>query len=528
MEQIELAFDGPSPSPLDNLALWTPRDIWVRLNQSTLELFREDKRLERKAYKSPNLDGLAEYLSMFSNSLDGGVLVYGITDNGTIEGCHFSTDQINKVERCHITHCPGAKPEFKRVPVVVNDKQEFVLAIFAPCVGELVETNKGEAFQRHGSSKHRMSHEEKEDFRATRNELAFEMKVATAYRYPDDFDLRIVQDFCDEFRLRESKPDWTNEEVLLDRHLLRLVDGARKPLNSLVLLAARDPALSIPGCRVRVQRFESTVEGAGDTYSPLKDMVIEGNVVRLIQGAREAISSLLFDVTWLNNEGKFVTTPEYPQYAWFEALVNACVHRSYSYSGTETTVKVFADRMEVESPGSFVPPVTEQTIYYTRASRNHHLMDALRILGYVRMSREGTRRMKETMAEYQLPEPEFKQEALHGVVVRVTLKNDQQSRKRASNRDVALHFGVEVWRKLEEHEIKLAAYAFRNGKIQVSEAQRLTGRTWASSKKDLERLVKKEVLAFQAGTYIRDSKAHYVLAKPPAAAASAEPAGQGK
>lgn len=512
--QFSLPFESEPISPMENPALWTPRDLWVRLNQHVLEVFKEDRRLERKDYKKPVLDELAIYYSTFSNTPDGGVLVYGITNNGEIVGCDFNTNQINDVESSHIDRCPGAKPEFKRVPVVVDGKQKFCLAVFVPYVGILVETNKNEAWIRYGESRHKMSEEEKHDFRSTRQELSFEQTVAASYEYPRDFDLRVIQDFCDAFREREIKPDWTNDEVLTDRHLVRNVGGINKPLNSLVLLAARDPGMAIPGCRVRVQRFESNTEGQGESYAPLRDKAIEGNLLKILQEAQEVISSLIYDVTWLNNEGKFVTTPEYPQWAWFEALVNACVHRSYSFSGTEITVKIFSDRMEIESPGGFVPPVTEKTIYSMRASRNHYLMDAMRVLGYVRMSREGTRRMRESMKQYQLPEPVFKQEALHGLVVRVTLKNDQGSRKRASNKDVATHFGVDIWKQLEEHEIKIVAYAFRNETVQVSEAQRLTGRTWATSKKDLERLVKKGVLKFEPGKYIRDSKALYRLIKP--------------
>lgn len=217
------------------------------------------------------------------------------------------------------------------------------------------------------------------------------------------------------------------------------------------------------------------------------------------------------EVTWLNSDGKFLTTAEYPRWAWFESLVNACVHRSYEFSGTEIFVKMFSDRMEIESPGGFVPPVNENTIYHVRSSRNWHLMDALRYLGYVHMSREGTRRIRETMEEWGLPEPIFKQEALHGVIVRVTLRNDHLSRKRSTDRDVAHHFGVDTWKMLEDHEIKIAAYAFRNGAVQVSEASRLTGRTWATSKKDLDRLSKKGILVFEAGRFTRDPKAVYKI-----------------
>jgi hypothetical protein len=58
---------------------------------------------------------------------------------------------------------------------------------------------------------------------------------------------------------------------------------------------------------------------------------------------------------------------------------------------------------------------------------------------------------------------------------------------------------AETWKTLEDHEIKIAAYALRNGAIQVSEAARLTGRTWHTSKKDLDRLVRRDILTFVPG-----------------------------
>ena len=115
------------------------------------------------------------------------------------------------------------------------------------------------------------------------------------------------------------------------------------------------------------------------------------------------------------------------------------------------------------------------------------------------------------MKDWGLPDPSFKQEALHGVVVRVTLKNDHETRSRATDRDVAQFFGVEVWRTLQEHEIKIVASAYHNRTVNVSEAQRITGRTWATSKKDLERLARRGILEFVPGEYVRDSKAHYRL-----------------
>lgn len=506
MQQFELPFDLFLPE--DNPAMWTPREIWVRLNQRLMGHFGEDRRIDYKRAGRVDFEDLATYFSTFSNTVDGGLLVFGADSHGTALGCSkLAQNILNRIESCHLTMCPQARPDFRRFPVIVDNKADFCLAVYIPYIGRLAETSKGEAWIRYGDSRHKMSDEEKRDFRSSRQERAFEVDVAP-YNYPDDFDLRIVQDFCDSFRQREGRSSWSNEEILEDRQLAKREGGKLLPFNNLVLLAATNPRRSIPGCRIRIQRFLSS-EGVGEDYNPVKDKFVEGNIIKIILEADEQINDTIFSVTWLNKDGKFVTTPEYPRWAWFEALVNALVHRSYSYSGSEVTVKFFPDRMEVESPGGFVPPVNENTIYNVRATRNYNLMDALRYLGYVQMAREGTRRIRASMMEWGLPDPVFSQEALHGVVVKVTLRNDHETRKRATDRDVAQFFGVEVWKRLQEHEVKIVAFAFRNRTIQVSDAARLSGRTWHTAKKDLDRLVRKDLLVYVKGEYERDSKAHY-------------------
>ncbi|WP_283644154.1 ATP-binding protein [Marinovum algicola] len=510
--QLSLPFDGPF-SVSDQPSLWTPRDIWVRFSADMIEFFAEDRRIDYKSSQKINFHDLAAYLSCFSNTPDGGVLCYGVSDSGTVLGCEqLEPNVLNDIEKCHIQRCPSARPEFKRVPVSVNGREDFIILIYIPYIGKLAETNKNEAWIRYGDTKHKMSEEEKRDFRATRNEVSFELERAP-YNFPRDFHADIIADFCDEFRKREQRKNWSNQDVLVDRHLIEIEGGKVFPLNTLVLLAAKDPGRTIPGCRVRVQRFEGEREGSGESYRPIRDRFSEGCIVEVIRKASSSIEEALHTVTWLNGDGKFVTSPEYPKWAWFEALVNACVHRSYSFSGTDVTVKIFSNRMEIESPGGFVPPVNERTIYDLRASRNHHFMDAMRYLGYVQMAREGTRRIRDSMAAQNLPEPEFRQEALHGVIVKVILQNDYEVRSRSSDKEVAMYFGVEQWKMMQEHEIKIAAYVYRNEIIQVSEAQRLTGRTWATSKKDLERLCRKKILEFVPGEYTRDPKSHYRLVR---------------
>lgn len=495
----------------DHAATWTPRDLWLRLDRTTLTAFTEDHRLERKISAVRPAE-LAEYFSMWSNTVDGGIILIGVADKGQITGCaDLSPDQLNKLQSFYTQLCPESAPEYRTIPAEVAGKANFVLSIFLPYRGFLVETNRHDAFIRRGDTKHKMSPEEKDDFRSTRHERSWEQRPCPAFEYPRDFDAIIIQEFCENFRDRESKPNWSNVEVLVDRHLAIWEKGALTPLNCLVLFAAKDPRHHHPGCRVRVQRFEGTEEGSGNAFRPQKDFYIEGNIPGIVQKARQSIADLNHNVTWLNRDGKFVTTAEYPLWAWFEAIVNALVHRSYSFSGSEVTVKFFADRLEIESPGGFVPPVNATNVYFHRASRNPHLMEALRYLGFVQMTREGTRRMKESMEKVGLPAPSFSQETLHGVSVRVTLRNDHHTRKRSTDRDVATYCGVELWKQLADYEVQIIGYAYNNGQIQVAEAERLTKRTWSTSKKDLDRLVEKGLLRFIPPKKLRDPKARYEI-----------------
>ena len=507
----QLALFGFNP---DHAATWTPRDLWLKLDRMNVAEFGEDRRLERKQARPIHFDALAEYYSMWSNTVDGGIMLIGVRDDGTPDGCSaLSPDQLNRLDSFHTQSCPDAVPESRRIPIEIRGKPDFVISIFIPYRGFLVETNKGEAFIRRGDNKHKMSHEEKDDFKSTRHERSWEQRPAIGFEYPKDFDKDIISEICFNFREREGKDDWSNEEVLVDRHLAVKDGGRLVPLNALVLIAANDPRAQHAGCRIRVQRFDGIEEGSGISFRPIRDFYIEGNIPSILKKARQSIADVNHNVTWLNRDGKFVTTSEYPRWAWFEAIVNALVHRSYSFSGSEVSAKFFSDRMDIESPGGFVPPVTAENVYYHRASRNPHLMEALRYLGYVQMTREGTRRMKESMEAVGLPAPSFSQETLHGVSVRVSLRNDHHSRKRATDRDVAEYCGVDRWKELHEHEVQIVGYAFNNGTIQVVEAERITGRTWKTSKKDLDRLVEKGLLTFIPPRFLRDSSSHYAILK---------------
>ncbi len=70
-----------------------------------------------------------------------------------------------------------------------------------------------------------------------------------------------------------------------------------------------------------------------------------------------------------------------------------------------------------------------------------------------------------------------------------------------------------MWKQLQEHEIQIMGYAFNNEAVQVNEMSRLTGRTWNTTKRDLDKLVNKGLLLFSPPKKLRDPNAHYKIRK---------------
>lgn len=86
----------------------------------------------------------------------------------------------------------------------------------------------------------------------------------------------------------------------------------------------------------------------------------------------------------VGTDGRRSERPTYPAEVVREAVVNAVVHRDYSLTATDIEVTVYADRLEVVSPGRLPNGVTPEAMRDgVRASRNQLLKDTMRDLGYV-------------------------------------------------------------------------------------------------------------------------------------------------
>ncbi|MCU0475830.1 MAG: transcriptional regulator, partial [Anaerolineae bacterium] len=98
---------------------------------------------------------------------------------------------------------------------------------------------------------------------------------------------------------------------------------------------------------------------------------------------------------------------EYPLEAVRELVVNAVAHRDYSIHGDGIRLYVFADRLEITSPGRLPGPVTLQNIKDERFSRNPAVVQVLADMGFIERLGYGVDRVFELMRQHGLREPVF-------------------------------------------------------------------------------------------------------------------------
>jgi len=95
-----------------------------------------------------------------------------------------------------------------------------------------------------------------------------------------------------------------------------------------------------------------------------------------------------------------IDTKDYPDYALRESLLNAIIHRDYSFSGS-ILVSLFNNRFEITSLGGLVKGVSMEDIYSgISASRNSNLANIFYRLKYVESFGTGIERIMESYVDY--------------------------------------------------------------------------------------------------------------------------------
>lgn len=143
------------------------------------------------------------------------------------------------------------------------------------------------------------------------------------------------------------------------------VDGAVLPRRAAVLLFADEPGSLLAAfdsrADLRVMVYDGKHALAGATPNLRKPAkTVRGPLVDQIDGAVRLVLDELAQGLTLSSSG-FRTVHAYPARVVKEAIVNAVIHRDYRLN-RDIFVRIFDDRIEVESPGLLPGTITPATI----------------------------------------------------------------------------------------------------------------------------------------------------------------------
>ncbi len=350
-------------------------------------------------------DEIAEQVAAFANA-DGGILLLGVEDDGSANGHGYPEEAI--VEFLAVSERRLRPPVSTTVTRLLIDGAE-ILTIEVPMAPEAVMVEANGFPYRAGDRVIREPQAVINDRKAAYRRVGFEQRIR-ADATLDDLDLALAT----EFLRRTPYADRAVEEVLARYGLLQAKAGGWGVTNAALLLFGKMPITRWhPRAGIRVFRVAGRERrhGTDRNVSQLAriDLPIAQLIVEAHRVAREQIrsSEKLHDLF-------FKETPEYPEFAWQEAIVNAVAHRDYAQQGQETEVWFYDDRMEVRSPGVLIPPVTLAAIQQRQrvhVSRNPLLVRVLVDAGIMREEGEGIPRMFEEMTHSFLRAPEFEEPA---------------------------------------------------------------------------------------------------------------------
>jgi len=376
------------------------------MNLKELQEQKEGPCFERKSIMMEP-KALAVPLVAFANA-DGGTIAVGITDAGDIEGVDGYERQVNELLRVPFDFCkPTVKVDIEYMPCKDRKgRPNRVLVLNVRQSQNVHATQADEVFYRVGDKSKRLTFDERMQLLYDKGDRFYE-DTPVAGATADDLDFKLVKAYTN--RIGYSKPPLTY--LRENNGFLQDAQGQEKVSAAAVLLFGKAPQNYFPRARVRFIRYEGTEEKTGSEMNVIKDVSFEGTILETVQKAIAFVSTQIKDHTYLAKSGLFVTDSEYPEFVRQEIIVNAVAHRDYSIKGTDIQVKMFDDRLVVESPGTLPGLVRLNTMRKVHFSRNPKIAAYLKDYGFVKEFGEGIDRMCKELKESGLPDPEYQIES---------------------------------------------------------------------------------------------------------------------
>lgn len=430
--------------------------------------------------------GLYPLISAFANA-EGGTIVIGVSDKTrTIEGInHCGENNMNEFLNAPKSGCrpmPAYREEFIDVVNGNGEADRLLLLHIQASVDRIIYTADNSVYLRIGDQTRELKGEDLRNLEYSKSTRHYEDELNLDARIAD-LDTGLIAEYK-KILGAEALP---TEQVLRARGFIRERNGEPYLTNAAVLLFAQNITQFYPNCRIRFIRYDGNSAKVGVNINIIKDHNIEYPILKIIEKAKEFISTQLREFMALNTQtGKFQVVPEYPEFAWLEGIVNAVAHREYGMTGSYISVIMYDDRLEIQSPGKLPNVVTVDNIKNTRYSRNPRIARVMTEFGWVRELNEGVKRIYSDMKEFFLDDPIYSEPEQ---AVKLTLKNNIVMRSLRRSEKVQSNIGTEIWQQLDDLSKQILAYMSNRKSVTRIELCRITGKSAGTITSRLNRLM---------------------------------------
>ena len=138
------------------------------------------------------------------------------------------------------------------------------------------------------------------------------------------------------------------------------------------LLFAEEPQAILPKrSAIKIFRYTTTDEQPTRDQLAFDPITIEGPVYDLIYDAVEKTQEIIEEISKLDRKG--LQGVQYPPETLHEIITNAVLHRDYSIA-SDVQIRIFDNRVEVESPGRLAGHITPDNILDTQFARNQRVV----------------------------------------------------------------------------------------------------------------------------------------------------------
>ena len=352
----------------------------------------EDSFVEFKRDDVANYD-VAKELVAFLN-FRGGTVLLGVEDDGRIAG--ITRDQLEDwvAELCRTKVEPQVIPSFSWVRDVEHGKDVLAVGV---AVGldkpyARLHNNRKTYYIRVGGTSREASREELERMYQAGGRLHYGLKPVSGAGV-QALDRRRLQDYVGRI-LGGPLPE--NDDIeweILLQNLELMTESSAGPVATVdgTLLFGRYPKRFLPQSGIRAlcfPSFEPDYATRADEHlrGPLVPLLnAEGEIVEvgMVEQACDFVRRNTAPTARLEN-GRRIDEWPYPEDVVRECVANALVHRDYSIVGTDITLSLFPNRLEVQSPGALPNTVTvERMMAGVRYARNQTLVNIMRDYRYV-------------------------------------------------------------------------------------------------------------------------------------------------